>query len=320
MAHGKHAETVLRTVESNSAAAASRLAASWRRSAVKHGLDPTRAGAPERLDGPAMGVRREALDPLLRVATPRMDQLFGLVGLSGCSVLLTDADGVVLDHRCADGDADIFHDWGLWSGAVWSEEAEGTNGIGTCLAESRQVVIHRNEHFLSRNIGMSCMDAPIYGPDGRIAGALDVSSARADQTEAFTRLIAAMVAQTARAIEADHFRACYPGARIVVAPGERSEGAMLLAVNDDDLVIGATREARRAFGLGQTGEIRPLPAVDLLGRETALSGFDRAERAAVIRALARADGNVSAAARGLGIGRATLYRRMKRLGIGENDL
>ena len=38
---------------------------------------------------------------------------------------------------------------------------------------------------------------------------------------------------------------------------------------------------------------------------------------AVVRALARADGNVSEAARALGVGRATLYRRMKRLGIGE---
>ena len=41
-------------------------------------------------------------------------------------------------------------------------------------------------------------------------------------------------------------------------------------------------------------------------------------RAAVVRALARAEGNVSKAARTLGIGRATLYRRMTRLRIGEN--
>lgn len=38
----------------------------------------------------------------------------------------------------------------------------------------------------------------------------------------------------------------------------------------------------------------------------------------MIRALARAEGNVSAAARALGVGRATLYRRMARLGIDEN--
>ena len=37
----------------------------------------------------------------------------------------------------------------------------------------------------------------------------------------------------------------------------------------------------------------------------------------MIRALTRAGGNVSQAARELGVGRATLYRRMKRLGIGE---
>ncbi|TGN49300.1 sigma-54-dependent Fis family transcriptional regulator, partial [Paracoccus liaowanqingii] len=62
----------------------------------------------------------------------------------------------------------------------------------------------------------------------------------------------------------------------------------------------------------------PRPAADLLGRQDDLRGFDKGERAAVIRALARASGNVSAAARALGIGRATLYRRMARLGIGDN--
>ncbi|HMS95554.1 MAG TPA: helix-turn-helix domain-containing protein, partial [Tabrizicola sp.] len=54
-----------------------------------------------------------------------------------------------------------------------------------------------------------------------------------------------------------------------------------------------------------------------LGREDGHSGLEGAERAAVIRALTRAEGNVSEAARALGLGRATLYRRMKRLGIDE---
>ena len=44
----------------------------------------------------------------------------------------------------------------------------------------------------------------------------------------------------------------------------------------------------------------------------------KAEKAAVIRALARAGNNVSQAARQLGIGRATLYRRMKRLGLEDS--
>lgn len=161
------------------------------------------------------------------------------------------------------------------------------------------------------------MDAPIFGPDGMLVAALDVSSARADQTEAFNRVIAATVAQTAKTIEADFFRASFPDARIVVAHGDDSEAATLLAVDSDDIVIGATRGARRAFGMNATGPVRPVPASDLFGRGDGPTGFEKAERAAVVRALARADGNVSEAARALGVGRATLYRRMKRLGIGD---
>jgi transcriptional regulator of acetoin/glycerol metabolism len=41
------------------------------------------------------------------------------------------------------------------------------------------------------------MDAPIQVPDGALIATLDVSSARADQTEGFNDLIAAMVAQIA---------------------------------------------------------------------------------------------------------------------------
>ena len=120
---------------------------------------------------------------------------------------------------------------------------------------------------------------------------------------------------TARQIEADNFRAAFPRARIIVADQDDHEAAMLLAVDQNDIVLGATRGARRAFGLSTTGPLSERPASDLFGREDGPTGFEKAERAAVIRALARADGNVSEAARTLGVGRATLYRRMKRLGI-----
>ena len=310
----RHADYVAQKSQSNSATSA--LAASWRRSLLKHGLDPSDARRPERLTLEELSQRRQAMDPFLRVAGPQLDQLFNLVGLSGCNVLLTDANGVVLDQRVNGADAEQFRDWGLWQGAIWSEAAQGTNGIGTCLAEGRQVTIHRDEHFHTRNTAMSCMDAPIWGPDGLLLAALDVSSARADQTERYNRLISAQVAQTARAIEAVFFRASFPDARIVVAD-DTPDAAVLLAVDKDDLAIGATRAARRALGLEREGAIRPRPAADLLGRGDDLTGFDKAERAAVARALARTDGNVSAAARALGIGRATLYRRMARLGLTE---
>ncbi len=304
---------------SQSPAGVTRLAASWRRSIVKHGLDPARPPQLRQLSGRELTDRRQRLDEFIAVARPQLDQLFNLVCPTGCSVLLTDATGIVLEQRMNSADTAIFRDWGLCNGADWSEQAEGTNGIGTCLAEGRHVTIHRDEHFYARNTGLSCMDAPIWGPDGRLIAALDVSSARADHTERWNGLIAAQVAQSARQIEAAFFRVSFPGARIITAQAEATEeAALLIAVDKDDLAIGANRAARRAFGLEKEGRLRPRPASDLLGREDEVTGFEKAERAAVIRALARAEGNVSAAARALGVGRATLYRRMQRLGISEN--
>lgn len=310
-----HVDRVTAAATSPAAAAQSRLAASWRRSMLHHRLDPSENRAPVRHDRAEVARRIAAQGPLLTLAAPRLDRLYALVGLSGCAVFLTDPEGVILDHRAPEADAPVFDGWGLAPGADWSEAAEGTNGIGTCLTEGRRLVIHRDEHFLARNTAMSCIDAPIWGPDGTLAGALDVSSARVDQTEGFNGLLGAQVTRTARAIEEALFRAAFPRARILSAEeDDAAEAAVLLAVDADDLVIGATRAARRAFGLGPD-RFDPRPAADLLGRDEGPQGFEAAERAALVRALARAGGNVSAAARALGVGRATLYRRMHRLGL-----
>ena len=311
----RHVEKVMSTAQSSSAAARSRLAASWRRSAMTHGLDPGARSRGERHGQSVIGQRKESLEGILDVSAPHLDRLFTLVDASGCAVFLTDAEGVILDQRTTDADAAVFRDWNLTTGADWSEEQEGTNGIGTCLTEKRQLIIDRDEHFFARNTAISCIDAPIFGSDGQLVAALDVSSARADQTNQINRLIAAQVAQTARAIEESNFRAKYERARIVVADHGEADTAVLLAIDEDDLVVGATREARRLFELGEGAAFSPRPASDLLGREDGPRGFEKAERAAVVRALARSGGNVSQAARSLGIGRATLYRRMKRLGL-----
>ena len=56
-----HVEKVLGVTNSASAAARSRLAASWRRSADKHGLDPAENRGPERIDSSHLRERLEVL-------------------------------------------------------------------------------------------------------------------------------------------------------------------------------------------------------------------------------------------------------------------
>jgi transcriptional regulator of acetoin/glycerol metabolism len=219
-------------------------------------------------------------------------------------------------RRGVAADDTTFRQWGLWPGAVWSERSEGTNGIGTCIAEERALTIHRDQHFYSRNIGLSCTVAPVYDHRGRLAAALDVSSCRADLTADFVGLIATAVAEAARRIEAKHFRDTFPGARIVLAPDTDWGAGALLAIDRDDLVIGATRAARIACGITDAQIAGPLRADSLLsGDDEPPVNLEHAERVVLQRALARATGNVSAAAKALGVSRATMHRKMRQLGL-----
>lgn len=305
-----HAARVAAAIDGGQAAR-SALAASWARSARLHRLDPAGRRRDDRLTAAEIARAREALGPLLPMSAPHLDRLFGTVAALGGCVVLADAQGLALERRGAQGDDADFEASGLWTGVLWSEAEAGTNGIGTCLAEGRPVTIHRDQHFLARNIGLSCSSAPVHGPDGALMAVIDVSTARPDLGEAVAGLICATVAEAARKLEAELFHARYPRARMVLVPGlDRGQGA-LLAVDADDLVIGATRAARQHFDLAGDLSAAPRPVADLLG----LEGHERiadAERAVLTRALARHSGNISAAARALGLSRATLHRKLGR--------
>ena len=310
---GDHGETVRAAALSGSDVARSRLAASWRRSLVHHRLDPD-AGASHRVEAVNLRARKQALAPVEHAARSLLDRLHAAVGQTGCAVLLTDADGVIVDQRVRDSCAEAFDAADLTLGADWSEAAQGTNGIGTCIVERRPLTVHRDQHFQTRNTVMSCMDAPIFDPHGRLAAVLDVSSCRSDLTAPVARIIAMGVSDTARQIETELFRATFPGARIVMGDRQPGDGAVLLAIDPDDLIVGATRAARAAFGLSATELKAQVPAGDVLSGSGS-ADLGKAMRGEIQRALSRARGNAAAAARDLGIGRATLYRHMKRLEI-----
>ncbi|MGV1837066.1 GAF domain-containing protein [Rhizobium rhizogenes] len=304
-----------------SAAAQSAVVASWSRSMRLYGLDPEDGASPDVLTEAEFRQVRERLGSLVQTAQASLDRLYSAVGGAGCCVLLADKDGVPVDRRGSVADDAVFCKMGLWTGAVWSEERAGTNGIGTALAEQRALTIHRDQHFFSRNTALSCTVAPIFDHRGRLMAAIDVSSARSDLAEDFVKLIALAVGEAARHVEAENFRLAFPKARIVLAQSgadplqERAANA-LLAVDDDDLVIGASRSARHLLGLTDEALSRPLPAADLLGqRKTARQDYATAERSVIQRALARTSGNISAAAMIMGISRATLHRKLKKLGF-----
>jgi transcriptional regulator of acetoin/glycerol metabolism len=311
----RHSELVRETVFSKSGAGRSAVTASWSRSLLVHGLDPEALHHTELADDGSCRQALERFGALAAIANDAMNRLFAAVGDSGCCVVLTDAKGLIVARRGKAGDDVSFREWGLWTGTDWSEATEGTNGIGTCLVEQRPVTIDRAQHFFHRNIAMSCMGAPLFDHEGELAGVLDISSCRADLTDGFLQLLRNAVVDAAHQIETENFVRSFADFRVIVGTGKTSAGPELFAVDKDDLLIGATRRARKNYGLSHGSFKKLRPIRDVLEGPQSAPDLGAAEKAELRRALAHADGNAAKAARDLGISRASLYRRMAKLSL-----
>jgi hypothetical protein len=100
---GIHANRVL-DVLAGGRIANSGLAASWRRSGHLHALDPANRAPSRRLTQREVAAAQERLGRLFSAAQSTLDRLFLAVGEVGCSVLLADGGGLVVDRRGAVAD------------------------------------------------------------------------------------------------------------------------------------------------------------------------------------------------------------------------
>ena len=60
-------------------------------------------------------------------------------------------------------------------GANWAEDRQGTNAIGTAIAEQCPTVVHGEQHYLAANRFLTCSSVPILDPYGELIGVLDVT-------------------------------------------------------------------------------------------------------------------------------------------------
>jgi transcriptional regulator of acetoin/glycerol metabolism len=231
------------------------VSSSWQRSANKYTVDPVdTTRAPRILTLGELKDHREPLDELIFSAQEEIDQLYKVVREARYTVLLCDSSGVAVEHRGDDAQASRFAYWGTWLGGVWSEEAEGTNGIGTCIVEERPVTIHRSQHFRSRHIDLSCSGAPVFGADGRLIAVLDVSAIDPELSQGAHALTGVLTVRSARAIEERFFRERFRREWIVaVAPPEGGVIGMLLAIDGNQRIVGANRTARNSLLLDDRG-------------------------------------------------------------------
>ena len=228
--------------------ASSRIASSWRRCLISHKLDPARQGPPQTLTEAEIRHVAEPMQEMIRLVTPELDDLARVLRDAGYCVNLADANATMLFSRLpGEADAKTFMDWKIYTGSNFAETFEGTNGLGTCLAEQKPILVHRDEHFRAQWHMFSCAVAPLFDHAGQLAGAINITSCREDLGRAAHQLALAVTMEATRRMEGAIFRGHFRNAWIATVPGDGGSG--LLAYDDDRRIVGACRSARALLGL-----------------------------------------------------------------------
>lgn len=325
---------------------------SWRR-CLAMGLQPQHRVEFEAVAAADVGRALEVNRPLLQAAGPVIRSLTRAMLHTRYFSILTDAKGIVID---VNGPVDRENPRAAALARVGvnlAESAVGTTAIGSCLTDQQPIWLHRGEHFFLDTGIFSCAGAPIWGPDGKCVGMLDLTGVNVTEQPALKHL----VTQSARSIENaltlaqphrlllrlnwpgrvlgddndglvcldddGHITALNrPAREMLCLPGQGGHCSQVFGV-EQGMLFDAARQQRSAFEVPLWSGLRLQVLVQMHG-EPAGTGARRApaghgvplkdvEVALIRKAVDDARGNVMEAARVLGISRATVYRKLASL-------
>ena len=132
-------------------------------------------GKGKRVSEPEMDEIFKKNEGLMSVAIPLMKRMYQVVKGSGFSVMLTDGNGYVLETI---GDEDIMkkaEELNFLKGAIWTEEAVGTNAIGTAIHIDQPLQTIGTQHYCKTQHSWTCSAAPIHDEKGNVIGCIDMS-------------------------------------------------------------------------------------------------------------------------------------------------
>lgn len=147
---------------------------SWQRSRT-YQVDPLQETGPIRYQQDALADLQLQNGDLIEISIPLMMRLYNLVRGSGFIVTLCDRHGVLLKVIGDNSPMKKANQIQFVEGADWSEEAVGTNAIGTCLYVEKPLQIFAAEHYSKCCQWWTCSASPIRDPSGQIVGVLNIS-------------------------------------------------------------------------------------------------------------------------------------------------
>ncbi len=202
---------------------------SWRRSIMT--AEPS---APARFVG-----EFDAAEPLLRAALPVLEHWLPSMEDFPVALFLADCTGRVVARRVGDrGLARRLDKASAAEGFDFSEEALGTNGLGTAIQERAPVLVRGAEHFNDGLQSLACAGAPILDlSTGRVLGSLSTAAPASTASQ----IMLTIARQAAHQIEEEYVVNTMPShLRAVLALMLRNAGRRPTLVISRDGVFSST--------------------------------------------------------------------------------
>ena len=177
---------------------------SWKRCLTDYNLLPDAVPRASVLSHSEIQSLMQEREEFLRIAEPEVERLFRKLVDSEYLVSLASSQGAMMLFRCDYQYLGDLAGSGVIPGSVWTEDAQGTNGVGTCLRVGKSVIIAGAEHYGAATQRLTCLTAPVLGRNGAIESVINVTTAR--QADArVNRMVQSIVERSARRIENGYF-------------------------------------------------------------------------------------------------------------------
>jgi transcriptional regulator of acetoin/glycerol metabolism len=177
---------------------------SWKRCLADYKLLPDALPKASVLTHSELRMQMEEREEFMRVAEPEIERLFRKLVDSEYIVSLASSQGAMVLFRC---DYQYLSDLavsGVIPGSIWTEEQQGTNGVGTGLRLGKPLIIAGSEHYGTAVQRLTCLTAPVLGRHGEIESIVNVTTSR-PADDRMNQMVQKIVERSALRIENGYF-------------------------------------------------------------------------------------------------------------------
>ena len=212
---------------------------SWTRCHHHPHLDSERGTSIMRLLDSEVQPRRDQLREAFGDVQSEVEALAEIAFKADHCLVLTDCDSIVVDVFARPPEEAALSQAGISLGSCWSEKLAGTNGVALAMDKGKAFTARGADHYLRNLRSYACTGVPLHDADGRIMGALTLSSIDKGHSGDYV-LAQHLLIQTANRIEARLLLRAHAEHHVIAPRPDAPEGT-LVALDGGATIIAATR-------------------------------------------------------------------------------